>query len=354
MNQLHRYIAKTVIGTTLFVIVLMLGLSFFINFLAEVHDIGMGNYGMSQAVMHVFLELPHNLYEFFPMIVLIGGVMGLSILASHHELIVMRVSGMSLVKITRAVFSAAFVLLLVGLFIGEVIGPRAYYLAGQHKSTAQSKGQAVATASGVWIHEGNNFFHIDKVMHHQHLEGVTRYEFSPDHRLLASYYVKSMDYKNKQWHLSDMVKTTLHADRTIQERASNATWSFALNPTLLNIGIIEPDELPLSQLKNYTYHLKKNGLHAVDFQFNFWQRVFRPVTIFVMLLLAIPFVFTTPRSVTMGLRIVLGIVIGFTFYILNSLLGQLSIVFQLPPLFASVFPIVLFTMIGMTWLWWVG
>ena len=77
-----------------------------------------------------------------------------------------------------------------------------------------------------------------------------------------------------------------------------------------------------------------------------WKRIFQPLTTLVMILLAIPFVLGSSRSVTMGWRVLFGIVFGFTFYILNAFLGQFSVVFQLSPLLAAILPTVLFAVLG--------
>ncbi len=346
ISLLHRYIAKTVIFATLLVMLIVLGLSYFINLLGELRDVGMGDYGFMQAAMHALLEVPYNIYAFFPMLVLLGGLLGLSMLASHQELIVMRVSGFSIRHITRAVFAAAIVLIVIGMIIGEIIAPRMHYLANVHKSTEQSGGQAVITAAGLWVHEGNSFVHIDRVMAHKHLEGVTRYEFDNQHRLLAAYFAKTMDYVNGHWAVHDLARTSFNGDHTSSERLAEATWDLTLNPNVLSIGLLEPEEMPLTQLSGFTQHLKKNGLQAAEFEFSFWKRVLQPLTILVMLFLAVPFVFTAPRSINLGLQLLLGTIVGFVFYILDSLLGQLSVVYQLPPFFAALLPILLFAGIG--------
>ncbi|HSW69952.1 MAG TPA: LPS export ABC transporter permease LptG [Gammaproteobacteria bacterium] len=343
---LPRYIAKTVILATLLVMLVVLGLAFFINLLSELRDVGVGDYGLLQAAMHAFLELPYNIYVFFPMLVLLGGLLGLSMLASHQELIVMRASGVSIRKIMMAVFTAAVVLIAIGMMIGEIIAPRAHYLADVHKSTEQSGGQAVITAAGLWVHEGNSFVHIDRVMAHRHLEGVTRYEFDNNHQLLAAYFAKTMDYRDGHWKLHDLAKTTFTLDHTRSEQLADATWDLTLNPNVLSIGLLEPEEMPLTQLSSFMRHLTKNGLQATEFQFSFWKRILQPLTILVMLFLAVPFVFTAPRSINLGLQMLLGVVTGFVFYIMNSMLGQLSIVYQLPPFFAALLPILVFAGLG--------
>lgn len=343
---LQRYIAKTIVLASAMVIFAVLGLSFFIELLTELRDIGTGDYGFQQALMHVLLKLPHDLYQFFPMLVLLGGVLGLGILSAHHELIVMRTSGVPISKIIRAVLLAAFILIILATLLGELIAPRAIFLGEKLKQSAENEGQAVATASGVWVHEGNNFLHIDRMIGRHHLEGVKRYEFDDKHHLLAAYYAKWLIFQEGQWKLRNLVKTTFLENETISQAIPEGEWNLKLNPNLLNVGMIEPEQLSLPKLLSYSKHLVKNGLQATRFQFEFWRRIFQPLTTLVMILLAVPFVFGAPRSVTMGWRILFGVLIGFVFYILNAFLGQFSIVYQISPIIAALFPTLLFASLG--------
>jgi lipopolysaccharide export system permease protein len=346
MKILHRYIAKSVIAATALVLLVMVGLIFIIDFLEELKDVGSGDYGFAQAFVHVLLEAPRHLYQFFPMLVLIGGVVGLGILSAHQELVVMRTAGFSVKRIALAVIAAALGLTLVATSVGELLVPKAHHLATTRKQSEQSGGQAVATLSGIWIHEGNDFLQIKRVEGLQHLVGVTRYQFDTQHHLLATYYVASLAREHGKWHARDVLKTTFTNNKTQSQHVAEMEWDMPLNPNLLNVGLIEPPEMSLPTLHNYSRHLVQNGLQAGDFQWEFWKRIFQPLTTVVMILLAIPFVLNSSRSVTMGWRVFFGIVVGFVFYILNAFLGQFSIVFQFSPLFAAVIPTILFAVLG--------
>lgn len=346
MTIIHRYIAKTIVVSTLLVTLAVIGMSFFINLLGEFRDIGVGYYGFSEALIHALLRLPASLYLLFPMAALLGGVLGLGMLASNQELMVMRVSGISFEKVTRAVITGALILILLMTVLGEWVSPSANFLANKRKDSAQSGGQAVATASGVWVHEGNDFFQIKQVINRRHLEGVTRYQFNSQHRLLTAYYAPVMDFEDNHWILHDLVKTNFTKTNIVSSHIPQAIWDVTLNPNLLTVGMVEPEEMSLKKLFSYSQHLIENGLQATEFQFTFWKRVFQPLATLVMILLAIPFVFSVQRSVVMGRRVFFGVIVGFVFYILDTFFGQISVVFQLTPWIAALFPILLFMGIG--------
>lgn len=346
MGIIVRYIGKQVAVSTALVLLVVTVLGFIITLVTELRDTGIGYYGFTQAVMHVFLMMPHILYQFFPMIVLLGGVLGLGALASSQELMAMRASGVSVSRIVFAVLSAALFLVALAALVGELVAPSADYLADVQKTIAQSSGQAVETAAGAWIHDGNNFLHIDHVASRRHLEGVTRYEFDGQHRLLAAYHAKSMNFDKGKWILHDVAKTTLNRDQTQSEHFAEAVWNIELKPTLLSGGFVEPEEMSLRHLYDYSSYLVQNGLQASTFQFEFWKRVFQPLTTLVMIFLAVPFVFGAPRSSTMGKRVLFAVMVGFIFYIFNAFLGQFSVVFQVSPFFAALLPTILFAIAG--------
>ncbi len=343
---IQRYIANTLLITTFFVVVIVIGLAFFVGLLGELKDIGVGDYNFTQAVIHTFLRLPYVIYQFFPMLVLVGGMMGLGTLATNRELIVIRTSGVSILKIMGAVIMASVVLIVLATILGELIAPQANFLADKRKDSAENFGQAVATASGVWVHEGNNFLHIEKVLGVEHLEGVTRYEFNAQHQLISAYYAKFLDYQQGRWLLRDVVKTSFLQDKTVSEKMAALTWNISLKPNLLNVGLIEPQEMSLPVLYKYSRHLVENKSQATRFQFELWKRILQPLMTLVMILLAIPFVFGSPRSVTMGWRILLGVIVGFVFYIMNALLGQFSVVFQISPFVSALLPTLVFAVLG--------
>lgn len=346
MKIIQRYIAQGVLISTLLVFLVVLALSFIVGLLKELHDIGVGEYGFWHAVVYIILQLPHTLYQFSPLLVLSGGVLGLGLLSSSHELIAMRVAGASIRKIIGGVISAALVMIFFMTLLGELLGPSADYLAEKNKSSAMSNGQAVATQSGIWVHEGTNFLHIDRVVGHRHLEGVTRYEFDDTHHLLASYYAKAMDLVDGQWQLYELVKTTFKKNQTQSDHYALGTWNLTLSPALLNVGVLEPEAMSLAKLNEYSRSLEKNHLPASSFQLEFWQRIFQPFAILTMILLAVPFVFAAPRSMNVGRRMLLAIIVGFIFYVVAALLGQFSIVFQFPAVIAALLPIVLFGGVG--------
>jgi len=74
--------------------------------------------------------------------------------------------------------------------------------------------------------------------------------------------------------------------------------------------------------------------------------VLQPVTVSVMLLMALSFIFGPLRSVTMGARIIMGVLTGFGFFITNEVFGPLSLVYNIPPVLGALLPSILFATVA--------
>lgn len=347
LSIFNRYIIRQVLVSTLLVIAVMAALCFFTTLLGEFQEIGRGEYSFLQAVVYVALRLPHNIYQFSPMLILLGGIIGLGILTAHQELMVIRGSGFSLAAILRAMMYSALVLIVLMMLLGEWAAPQLDHKAAIRKQNAKNNGQAVLTTTGVWLHEGNDFFHVERVIGQHHLEGITRYQFNVNHQLIAAYHANTMDFHEGKWLLQGVEKTVFLPQLGTQSAyAEEEVWDFTLNPSFLNLGLALPEEMSLPRLVAFSRHLVENGLQASQFQLAFWQRVLQPFAIILMLFLAVPFVLGSPRSSMLGLRILAGVVMGFVFYLCNAFIGQLSIIFLFPPFLAAALPILLFSGLG--------
>lgn len=343
---LGRYISKTMLLATALITLIMAGVLFIMTLISELKNIGEGDYGFFQAFLYILMRLPTEVYQFSPMLILLGGIAGLSILSTHRELTVMRASGFSTQRVITSIFAAALAIAFIFALVGETIAPKLTSIAEMNKDNEKNADQLVVTSSGVWLHVDNNFIHIERVVGKHLLEGVTRYEFDAKHHLQAAYYAKTLSYQYGRWTMHDVVMTSFYPDRTLSRELAQSDWTVRWNTNLLNIGVVEPNQMALPKLVKTARYLEKNGLRSSEYRFEFWQRILQPVASLIMIFLAIPFVLGTLSSVTLGRRMVVGVLVGFAFFILNSLLGQISIVYQVPAMLAASMPLIAFAVLG--------
>ena len=112
--------------TSINILMMMLGLlamfSFF-DLIQELDSLGQGNYGISQMLVFVLLSIPGHIYEVVPVAVLVGMMYSLGTLARNSELIIMRVSGLSLFNIGLILVKVGFLFTCITFLVGELITP---------------------------------------------------------------------------------------------------------------------------------------------------------------------------------------------------------------------------------------
>jgi len=100
------------------------------------------------------------------------------------------------------------------------------------------------------------------------------------------------------------------------------------------------------ELWRYANYLQLNNLDSGRFRLSFWQKIFQPISIGLMLVLGCSFVFSSIRHIGMGARILSGVLIGMGFYVLNESFGSIAIAYQLPALVGAALPLLLFSAIS--------
>jgi lipopolysaccharide export system permease protein len=346
MKIIHKYIGKTVIATTALVVLTLLGIELFIEFTKEFPELGVGSYGIVQVLSYVPLLLPYDIYQLFPMAGLLGCILGLGLLASHSELIVMRAAGTSYLKITYAVLKTALLLIIIMLVIGEVIAPYLQRIANENKTAELSNGQTIMTQGGIWLKNKNNFYHINKVIQDNKIQEVTKYVFNETNELKMASFAKTGNYINKKWIFADINQTIFDANSTKISHLDEEIWDMQFKPKMLGITSSNSEQKTLPELYAYIKYLKQSGLLATNYEFIFWQRIFQPIASLVMILLAVPFVLGPLKKVTIGVRILAGAIFGFVFFILNQFVGPISTVYQFPPILTASVPTLFFALLG--------
>ena len=348
MKILTRYIWKTLGVTIALSMFLVFGLELIFSLVNELRYVGKGDYTIWHVLMFNLLSMPQNIYQMFPMAALVGTLLGLGGLASNSELVVMRSAGVSVKHIIVMVLKLALILSILAWVLGEWVAPITDKWAQNQRAFALSGGQTLKTEHGIWLRDGPNFVNIRSADVGGHLEGIVRYEFNQNHEMTKSSEASYADYINDLWVLKDVKVSIFEGDRVLQEHYDQLEWRSHIAPNILRIiGTKYLDELSLVGLWQTIHYRKLNNLEYKPYQLALWQKVVQPLTIVMMMFLAIPFVFGPLRSSSKGFKLVVGIMVGFTFFIFDRLFGPLTLVYQIHPIVGAFFPTVLFFSLGL-------
>lgn len=347
MKILDVYIGRIVASTTFLTLAVFVNVSGIIKFVEQMRAVGRGNYDLSHAALYVLYAVPRDIEVFFPMSALIGGLIGIGMLASNSELVVMQAAGLSRLDIIKSVMKTATILIIVSMAVGEWLAPTGEATAREIRAQAISGGSLISAKNGVWAKDGDYFVNIGEVLEQGQLKKVQIYRFNEQLKLDSWLSAESAVYQDKVWLLSGVVNTQINEQEIKTNKLEQQIWQSSLTPKKLGVVTVTPESLSIRGLLDYLDYLEANEQDPSRYQLAFWRKLIQPVTVAVMLLVALSFIFGPLRSVSMGARIMMGVVTGILFFVSNEVLGSLSLVYQFPPVIGAVSPSILF--ISVAW-----
>ncbi|MCW8833066.1 MAG: LPS export ABC transporter permease LptG [Colwellia sp.] len=347
MRILDAYIGRIIASTTFLTLAVFVSVSGIIKFVEQMRAVGRGNYDLSHAALYVLYAVPRDIEVFFPMSALIGGLIGIGMLASNSELVVMQAAGLSRLDIIKSVMKTAVLLVIVSMAVGEWLAPSGEATAREIRAQAISGGSLISAKNGVWAKDGAYFVNIGEVLEQGQIKKIQIYRFNEHLKLESWLSAESAIYQDEEWILSKVVNTELGKGQITTSEYDSQIWQSSLTPKKLGVVTVTPESLSIRGLLDYLDYLEANAQDQSRYLLAFWRKIMQPITLAVMLLVALSFIFGPLRSVSMGARIMMGVVTGILFFVCNEVLGSLSLVYQFPPIIGAISPSLLF--ISVAW-----
>jgi len=374
----ERYFARQVYGVFIFILFAVLSLFVFFDLLNELESVA-GKYTSLIAFFHVLLQAPTRVYEVLPIAVLISAIYVFSQLASQSEFTIFRVAGLNTRQALFSLFKLAVPLALITFIFGEFIGPRAEQFAQKVKLEAIGATVSSDFRSGVWVKDRDKdpkgdgeitrFVNVAGLRPDQTITGITVYEFDAQYRLRVIRVVKEGRYQGAQsWLLSDVNETRFSElgkpanapgdglapeFRAEQVKFPSITMHSELTPQILSVLLVTPERMSTLDLFRYIRHLRDNKQDTQRYEIAFWKKVVYPLTLFVMMALALPFAYLHARAGAVGVKVFGGIMLGLSFHLSNTLFSHVGLLHTWPPILSALVPGTLYLLLALTALRWV-
>jgi lipopolysaccharide export system permease protein len=330
---------RTIVASTGLVLVVLLALAGLFEFIAELDDL-QGDYQTPQAILYSLLRLPNLAFEMLPIAALIGSLLGLGALAGHSEIIVMRSSGLSVQRLAGMVaLSGAVMLVLTGL-LGEFIGPPLDFYARDMRVEARYQ-KDENYGNDAWVKDGPVYLHLERVNSEFEFGTIHVFRFNEDNELASIAQAENSGIDdNDNWILENLRETRFRDDGVHVVESKVAVESFEVNAELLGSSLAKPLSLSARGLLLYIDYLKRNDLDASQYESEIWYRASRTLTVLVMPVLSLAFVFGSLRSGGAGGRLMIGVVVGLAYYLASETLANSGQVFNLNPAIVNWLPLI--------------
>lgn len=321
MTIFDRYVARNVLFSTLVILVVLLSLDALFTAIRELQR-GDG----LRALALIAWKMPVSAYRYLPVAVLLGGVVGLGTLAMHNELVVARASGASIWRIFLSVLHAGVPLALVLVVLGEFGVPGSAMQVQRIKHGNMDSAVARQIGAGFWVRDGSRFIRVGGVIDANTLRDVSVYDVE-DGDLRTIRLASRAVYDGVAWSLFDVQLIEPQQTRIAQSRQASEQLDALFDISVLSTLTVDARWLAFRDLQDNIRYLEANGLQDSALTHALWRKVSGPLSVVVMLLLAVPMVFGSARDTSVGQRVFLASLAGLGYMLLNNVIvnvGQIS------------------------------
>jgi len=342
MKIRDRYIAKTLLMYSLVVMLVWLSIYSFFNFLSELNSVGTSNYTILEAIKYIVLRIPEVAYDQASAVILLGCVLGMGHLATTGQLLIFRVSGLSVLRTAWITVKNALVFIILLILIGEAFAPVLTKYAESERSNALGQASLSNNQDGFWIRDGDNFINVENNVDGSLFSGITIFEVNKSNQIEGIINSESANFDGKSLNLNETDIYSISSNNKFEniDLKERNTYNkiVTFDQDLIASLEKEPKDLSTITLLKQIQFLTDNKLRAGVFEVELYNRLVKPISLIAMILLAMLFIFGSNRDATLGRKIFFGVAIGLSFELISRIGGAMALSFDFSPLLSSFAP----------------
>ncbi len=349
MKLIPRYINRQLFKATLFTLIALIGIYSLFEVINEVSRVGQGSYTISVMLSYIALLTPTRAYEIMPLAVLIGGMITMSQLASHSEYTIIRTSGVSIYQIGFILLKFGLIFAIIALTLGEFIAPNTQELGQRLRLDAINKSISIKHKSSIWVKDNNHFINIGILEPGGDIRSLKVYKYNEKNELQESMFAQHghfLEYEGV-WQLNNVSLSKFSPDKISVQNHKTYRWKSIIEPNILNVLLVVPEQMSALDLGYYISHLHKNQQQTRRYEIALWGKLFYPLACVSMALIALAFTPRQRRQSALGVRLFFGICLGIGFHFFNRFCGYLGLLYAWNPVLVSTIPTLLFLVAGL-------
>ena len=348
--RLAVYLAKTFFTRSLAVLAGLVLILMMLDLLGESGKIlaQPGN-GDAELWRYASLRVPQLIARFMPFSVLLGTLITLTTLNQNSEIVSMKAAGISAHQIIAPLIAASFGIAVASFAFNERIVTRATTQLNAWSSVNYGPiPPETDIQTDVWVRQGDDLILARQVRGsgaNTRLLNVTFYQ--RDNGILNQVIeAKSATPQDGAWRLTDA--RIFDVARAVTEDRPEMIAGSGISPDQFSLASVNPNQEDMAQLARSIEELKLSGRETRSLEANFWHKLSGPLASVLMPLLAAVAAFGLARSGQVFVRAVIGMALGFIFFVADNFALAMGNLGAYPPWLAAWGPFFLFLLIGET------
>ena len=307
--------------------------------------------GESELLTYVSLRIPQLVARFLPYSVLLATIITLATLNQNSEVVAMKAAGLSAHQILAPLILTASVVALCSFAFNERIVTRATSTlkAWEAAEYGPIPDGPVSKAS-LYFTDGNDVLMATRVSGRgaaSVLHDVSFYQRDDNDMIIRQVRADRAVFAGPGWRLDDArsfdvtaaSQTTLEAPLVVAE---------GVGLDQLTLSRVDPDAEPLAQLSQSIDTLEAAGRRTSELKAKWWHKISGPLSAVLMPLLGAVAGFGLARSGHLFTRAVIGMALGFAYFVVDNAALAMGSFGGYPPLLAAWGPFFLFLLVGET------
>ena len=297
--------------------------------------------------VYVSLRAPQIVQLFLPFSVLLATLVTLATLNQNSEVVIFKGAGLSAHHILAPLMVAALGVAAANFVWNERIAVRASAaLKAWQDQDYRKLPKAAVKSTQSWVRGGDDLFHADAVAGRGNttlLSGVTIYD-RRDNRLVQVVMAASAVPQPGGWRLRDVQLFDVASGGL--EIRDQLYFPTDVVPRQFNTAVINPNFVALWDLWPQIAEQRAAGKPTDVLEAAAWHKISGPLSAVLMPLLGAVAAFGLARSGKLFVRAVIGMALGFAFFVADNFMLAMGNFGTVPPLMAAWAPFLLFLLIG--------
>lgn len=304
--------------------------------------------GQAQLWTYVTLRSPQIISFFMPYSALLATIVTLATLNQNSEVISMKAAGMSAHQVLAPLLLAALLVAMAAFAFNERVVTRA---SATLKAWSSVNYGPVPRDSGVranvYLSDGADILNAAQVSgegSNIEMVNVTLFRRDADGMVTETIRGASATYVAPGWRIANAVRVTARDTRAVTLR--EVVVAPGLSPAEVMVGSVNAEGQSLFQLSRSIAALKAEGRRTNALEAEWWHKFSGPLSAVLMPLLGAVAAFGLARSGALLLRSVVGMALGFAYFVCDNAAMAMGDFGAYGPLVAAWAPFALFALIG--------
>ena len=350
-RTLTRYLAKLFAARIFAVLVMLVLVLMALDLLSSSGKIlAVEGNGEAELWTYVGLRVPQLIAQFVPYSVLLATIIALVTLNQNSEVISMKAAGLSAHQVLAPLLLTAALISVISFAFNERVTTRATAtLKAWEAAEFGPVPQDSDVKANVYLSTGSDILSAATVTGSGSaitLHDVTWYGRGSDGRLMEQVRAPSATFAAPGWRLENA--TRFDVETASSKSISSVTVGTLLTPQQIDLEAVDADGQSFLELWDSIDAYETAGRRTGELRAKWWHKLSGPLSAFLMPLLGAVAAFGLARSGQLFLRAIIGMALGFTFFVVDNAALAMGSFGGYPPMLAAWGPFLLFLLVGET------